>query len=147
MFSLRRGARTSIRRRCRQTVARPFERDRRRFRGRYSAHLPSMIVLDRSRPRLFVCMVVRLEDANFLPDSACVNCATSAAPRRPHIGCTCPFKRHGTKVWYQCGDQRPGGVLWGRTARVRPRRMTAILRRHRPSTSTVSQMAPEARSV
>ncbi|EJK64690.1 hypothetical protein THAOC_14550, partial [Thalassiosira oceanica] len=75
-------------------------------------------------------MVFRLEDAHFLLDSACLNCTTSAAPRRPHIGCTCPFKRHGTKVWYQSGDRRPGGILRSRTAQVLPRRMTAILRSH-----------------
>ena len=143
---LRRGDTTSIRRRCGLTVARLIEHDRRRFRGRYSAPLPPMIGREHSRPRLLVCMVVRLEDARFLPDSACVNCATSAAPRRHHIGCTCPIKRRRTKVWHYCGDRRPGGVLWSRTTRGRPRRMTAILRRDRPTTSTVSEMAPEARS-
>ncbi|EJK55765.1 hypothetical protein THAOC_24466 [Thalassiosira oceanica] len=68
--------------------------------------------------------------------------------RGQFMGGSAMGKRHGTKAWFQCGDQRPGGVLQSRTARVRPRRMTAILRRHRPSMSTVlaNVMAPEARS-
>jgi len=137
--SLRRGATTSIRTRCQPTAA-----DRSTANRAGSASIPRVICgtpslhdRTRSNPASVGCLYGRSSrmNAHFLLGSACVNCATSAPPRRPHNGWTCPVEWRGTNVWYYCDDLRPGGVLRSRTTRGRPRRMLVIFRRGRPSTS------------